>query len=279
MHVLHWFDPWKGGLCTCGRKYSLDPYTGCAHGCLYCYASSYIPNFFSPRPKKDFIARLERDLNKAEKLPISISNSSDPYQPLEKKRMLTRKTLELLNEFSFPAMIVTKSDLVLRDIPIIEKGKNAVAFTITSMDDSLSLKLEPNAPPSSRRILALKRMHEIGVKTIARIDPLIPEVNEHPRGLIEEISDFTDHFVFSTYKAKPDNLERMVAAFPSIRKYYCKDKTERMGNYLYLERNLREKILFSSSKFIKGRNFGFCREGFIFQGKSCDGTHLLLKHH
>jgi len=93
MDVIRSFDPWKSKICTCPEKYSLNPYTGCGHGCIYCYAT-YIRNFYKPRRKKDLLKRIRKDL---EKIPrgsiISISNSSDPYAPMDKKYEDTRKCL------------------------------------------------------------------------------------------------------------------------------------------------------------------------------------------
>ena len=84
--ILRPFDPWKGQLCTCPPKLSLNPYTGCPHGCLYCYASSYIPRFAECRPKVDLLKRLARESSKIRpKTLVALSNSSDPYPPLEKE--------------------------------------------------------------------------------------------------------------------------------------------------------------------------------------------------
>ena len=120
MDVIKPFDPWKSKLCTCPEKYSVSAYTGCGHGCLYCYASSYIRDFYHPRPKRDFIARLKKDLRK---IPpgslLTMANSSDPYLPLEEVHGLTRQSLELLSTFNVSIMLVTKSARILKDIDII----------------------------------------------------------------------------------------------------------------------------------------------------------------
>jgi DNA repair photolyase len=97
MPLITPFDPWKNKYCTCPDKLSLSPYTGCAHNCLYCYAASYIRDFSNPRPKKDFIKRLENEIKKIpEGSIIAVANSSDPYQPMEDKLQLTRR-----NAFAF----------------------------------------------------------------------------------------------------------------------------------------------------------------------------------
>jgi len=90
--ILRAFDPWKSELCTCPDKLSLNPYTGCPHGCLYCYASSYIPCFSSCRPKADLLRRLDREAARIGPGPfVAISNSSDPYPPMEEDLGLTRQ--------------------------------------------------------------------------------------------------------------------------------------------------------------------------------------------
>jgi DNA repair photolyase len=141
------FDPWRSKLCTCPSKLSFNPYTGCDHACVYCYASSYIPKFFNCRPKKDLIPRLEREAKKLKGELISIANSSDPYPNLEAKTGLMRKCLEALSRHDCKIQIVTKSSLVLRDIDILKKIPSMVTLTITTDDDNISKVIEPHAPP------------------------------------------------------------------------------------------------------------------------------------
>ncbi len=99
LSVVRPFDPWQNPLCTCPFKYGLNPYTGCGHGCLYCYITSYIPNAFNPRPKEGLLEKVRRDL---EKIPrgavVALSNSSDPYTPPEAQLGLTRRVLQTLLE-------------------------------------------------------------------------------------------------------------------------------------------------------------------------------------
>jgi len=128
MRLIHPFDPWRSSLCTCPPKYSLNPYTGCQYGCRYCYITSYIPRGFNPRPKKDFLRRLEREVaSLEERLPIAISYSTDPYQPLEKIYGYTREALKILREYGVPTLITTKSTLVERDIDILMEMDTAVS--------------------------------------------------------------------------------------------------------------------------------------------------------
>lgn len=114
------------------KKYSLNPYTGCGHRCIYCYAT-YIPNFFQPRRKKNLVERIENDL---ERIPsesiISLSNSSDPYTPMDEEHQDTRDCLETMKGYNLGILLVTKSDLVLRDIDLLRNLKSAVTLTITT---------------------------------------------------------------------------------------------------------------------------------------------------
>ncbi len=115
--VLNAFDPWNSSRCTCPSKYSFCPYTGCPHGCLYCYITSYIPRPFEGRAKRDVLQRLARELRSADvqRRYVSMANSSDPYPPMEREQEITRRCLELFRERQVPVLVVTKSDLVARD--------------------------------------------------------------------------------------------------------------------------------------------------------------------
>ncbi|MFH8132551.1 MAG: radical SAM protein, partial [Candidatus Aenigmatarchaeota archaeon] len=156
MKVINFFDPWKSKLCTCPKKYSFSPYTGCSHSCLYCYASSYIKKFFNCRPKKDLLKKLEEDLKKVDKrFPISVSNSSDPYVPEEEKLKLTRDCLRYFAFHDCKILLITKSDLVLRDLDILSRMRSCVSITITTLNEEIAKKLEPKAPSPEKRIKAV----------------------------------------------------------------------------------------------------------------------------
>ncbi|MDI6826641.1 MAG: radical SAM protein [Candidatus Aenigmarchaeota archaeon] len=275
------FDPWNSKLCTCPFKLSLNPYTGCEHSCVYCYASSYIPNFFNCRPKKDLIPRLVKEAKKLKGEMISISNSSDPYPSLEKKLLLTRKCLEVLSNSNCKIQIITKSTLVTRDVDILKRIKAMVAMTITTINDKISRGLEPNAPPSSERIEALKILIEENVPVAVRIDPIIPYLNEEQEELIDTLASIgVKHVTSSTYKVKKDNWQRFSLAFPLIseklKDLYFKDG-ERFGRSFYLPRDFRFKLMNKIKDLVekKGMKFGCCREGFRLSSASCDGSWLI----
>jgi DNA repair photolyase len=286
--LLRLFDPWRSPLCTCPVKYSLHPYTGCSHKCLYCYATAYI-GLRESTPKKNFIENLRKELDKANRnMIVEMSTSSDPYPPIEDKLRLTRQTLKELFRRGFRVLITTKSSLVTRDVDLLSANRSAVMITITTLDERLSKVIEPGAPPPSERLLALKELAKKGVPVGARVDPVIPFVNDDPAELsllVEKLQEVgVKHVVTSTYKAKPDSYRRIVSALPELedklRNIYFKGKTYVSG-YYYLSLNVRMNLLrpvVNSARKL-GLSYATCREGLVtkefFSARSCDGSHLL----
>lgn len=279
MDVLRPFDPWKDPWCTCPPKLSLNPYTGCSHACVYCYISSYIPNPFRSRAKEDFLRRLRRDARVADlSIPVSISNSSDPYPPEEGKKELMRGCLEILRSRGAKVMIITKSDLVLRDLDMLRQMKCVVSFTITTLDPSVRRRIEPKAPPSQRRLDAIEQLSECGIPCTVRVDPIIPGVNE--KEIEDIISACADagarHVTASTLKLRFDALRRMKSSIPEM-DFELYRNGERRRNCIYLPRKIREELLqVAMRKSMElGLSFGVCREGMKLNTASCDGSHLL----
>lgn len=276
------FDPWKSKLCTCPKKLTLNPYTGCPHGCLYCYVSSYVPNFFNCTPKENLISRLRREVTKLEGGLISIANSSDPYPPMEQTLGLTRKCLQILSKHNFKLQLVTKSPLVTRDIDILQRTPSMVSITITTEDDKLAKIIEPHSPPPSKRLEAVGELLQNGIPTSVRIDPLIPLLNHNPERLIKKLaSKGVAHVTCSTYKAKHDNWKRLARAFPlvaeSLNPLYF-NRGERVGRSFYLPRDTRKEILEEAKELVEeqGMKFSSCREGFPqLNSATCDGSWLI----
>ena len=282
MPYLQPFDPWKSPLCTCPTKYSLNPYTGCGHRCLYCYATSFIKDFYHPRPKREFLRIIEREIkNIPEGSLISLSNSSDPYQPLEKTHKLTRKFLELLLEKNYRILIITKSDLVLRDLELLTKLRFAVSLTITSK--TLYPKLEPFAPSYEKRLQAIKVLSEAKIPVSVRLDPIIPGLNEGEiLEILDEIAPYVKHITVSTYKAKPDSLKRLIDAFPEKKSFFEKlylKEGKRFGNAIYLRDEIRYKLIYPVYQKARRYNLSFatCREGLkdFENPEKCDGSFLI----
>jgi DNA repair photolyase len=274
MMVIRPFDPWGDKYCRCPKKLSLNPYTGCSHSCIYCYITSYIPDAFTCRPKENLIKNVEADLRKIDpELPISMCNSSDPYPHIERRLLLTRKCLQILREYGRKVLLITKSDLVTRDLDILEKMKVVVSFTITSLSPSIYTVLEPMAPPPEKRLRAISLLSSSGIPCTLRLDPLIPSVNEGEAEKIvrESVGRGVKHVTISTLKPRFDSFRRMKEKFPSIKNL----RWERRKNAFYLGRRERERLLSIGKDACEkyGVSYGTCREG--FPAGNCDGSYLL----
>jgi DNA repair photolyase len=270
-------------MCTCPPKLSLNPYTGCQHGCLYCYASAYIPNFQKCRPKQNLLYRLRTDVSKVDPgTLVSMSNSSDPYPPLDDKSELTRSCLEILSARGLRVQVMTKSDLVCRDIDLLKGMSSTISITITTMSDDLASRLEPLAPVSSKRLKAIGLLSSHGVPVSTRVDPIIPGINDlEIEDLIKAISRTgAQHIISSTYKARSDSLKRLEAEFPKetlVLRQMLK-RGERIGGSIYLPKVVRERLIQEVKNLVlaEGLTFSTCREGFPSErGVTCDGSHIL----
>ncbi len=285
LRVIREFDPWRSRLCTCPHKFTLNPYTGCAHGCIYCYARSYIKDFSRPRPKKNLLVNVLHDLDRLPKgALISMSESSDPYTPPEETLGLTRKVIKAILARGFRLLLVTKSDLVTRDTDLLKDGGVAVSITITTLKDELAKKIEPGAPPPSQRVKAVERLSRSSIPVTVRIDPIIPRVNDgldDLRELIDAVADAgVKQVTTSTYKARWDSLARLSKVFPHLKDWFYStyiSKGEKVGGYFYLPREIRLRYMLTVMKLAldKGLAFATCREGLSFlntPGIYCDGS-------
>lgn len=172
-------DPWFG------CKYTMNIYRGCEHQCIYCDSRSecyQIENFSELLVKKNAIELLEADLPRRRiKGTICTGAMSDPYTPSERKLEMTRKALQVIAKYRFPVHLMTKSDMVVRDIDIfkeIAKTFATVTFTVTTADDELARKVEPGAPVSSLRFAAMKALSESGVFTGVTLMPVLPFIED-----------------------------------------------------------------------------------------------------
>ncbi len=179
-------SPWSSGDSWFGYNYNMNIYKGCSHGCIYCDSRSEcyrVDNFDKVRAKKNVLLLLENELkSKRKKGVIGTGAMSDPYNPFEEKYKLTRGALELINKYGFGASVLTKSDLVVRDIDVLSKIQEhspAMAkFTITTYDDELCKKIEPNVSVTSKRFKALNEISEAGIFTGVLMWPLLPFIND-----------------------------------------------------------------------------------------------------
>jgi len=173
---------------------SINPYRGCEHGCIYCFARpSHAFHDLSPGldfesrlfAKPDAAALLRAELSKPGYVaqPIAFGTNTDPYQPIEAEWQITRGCIEVLAECDHPLTITTKSHRVTRDIdvlaPMAAKGLAAVALSITSLDSTTARTLEPRAPHPERRLAAIRQLSDAGVPTYVSIAPVIPAITDH----------------------------------------------------------------------------------------------------
>src|ERR1700724_1079679 len=176
-----------------GFDRSINPYRGCEHGCIYCFARpthAYLGlspglDFESKLfVKPDAPALLERELSAPNYTPrtIAIGTNTDPYQPIERRYEIMRQILEVLEAAGHPVGIVTKSTLVLRDIEILarmaKRNLVKVAISVTTLDPKLARIMEPRAPTPSRRIEALRQLSAAGVPTAVMVAPIVPAIND-----------------------------------------------------------------------------------------------------
>ncbi len=282
--VITPFDPWRGPLCTCPPKLSLDPYTGCQHGCLYCYASSYIRDFFRCRPKRRLLENVRRDLEKVRPgALISMSNSSDPYPPMETDLRLTRRCLEAFQGRGLRILVITKGTTVLRDLELLKELGAAVTVSLITLDADLCRRLEPGAPSPSERLEVLSRLSKEGVPTGLRLDPIIPFLTDDQIETVvrEAVSAGVRHVVASTLKPRPDGWARLRKAFPEEceRLDGLYRNGMRVGGAMYLPSDLRRSLLERALKecIRAGITFSTCREGFpdLNRAPTCDGSHLV----
>jgi DNA repair photolyase len=172
---------------------SINPYRGCEHGCVYCFARP-THSFMGMSPGLDFESKLfakpdaakllDKELSKEgyQARTIAIGTNTDPYQPIEKQYRIMREVLEVLEARNHPVGIVTKSALVMRDIDILsrmaEKGLAKVALSVTTLDRMLARTMEPRAATPTRRLEAIRQLSDAGIPTSVMVAPIIPGLTD-----------------------------------------------------------------------------------------------------
>lgn len=172
---------------------SVNPYRGCEHGCIYCYARPSHA-YWDLSPGLDFETRLIAKTNAAQVLeqqlgkpgyvcaPINLGSNTDPYQPIEREQQLTRRLLEVLLRYRHPVTIVTKGSLILRDLDLLAELASqrlaAVMISLTTLDDALKRTLEPRAAAPKARLRAIRVLQEAGVPVGVLCSPMIPMIND-----------------------------------------------------------------------------------------------------
>lgn len=188
----------------------INPYTGCSHNCLYCYAR-FMKRFTGHNePWGSFV---DVKINAPDLIPlntdkyknkcITMSSVTDPYQPMEAKYQLTRKILEKLIPLQPDLDILTKSNLILRDIDLIKQFKDCITvFSLSLLNENIKKALEPGTVSIVKRIEALKTMHESKIKTAVFISPIFPTITDW-RAIIEATCEFADEYWFENLNLYP----------------------------------------------------------------------------
>lgn len=177
-----------------GMLYSMNPYAGCEHGCIYCYARN-AHEYWGYSAGLDFEQKIIVKKNapqllrkflmhpKWEVVPISISGNTDCYQPAEQKYRLTRRLLEVCNEFNQPVALISKNGGMLRDKDLLKvmakKNLVSILVTITSLDEKLRRVMEPRTTTAKQRLRLIKELSDEGVRMGVMLGPIIPGLNDH----------------------------------------------------------------------------------------------------
>ena len=194
----------------------INPYIGCQHGCIYCYAEFMI-RYTGHKGDKwgEFldIKTYEFDKIKPERYDgkrILLSSVTDPYLPSELKYENTRKILEKLNGTKAEISVLTKSKFVTRDIDLFKKFENLeVGISINSLNSEFAKLIEKGASRPRERLKALKEVHDNGIKTYTFISPFFPQITDY-KAIIEETIDYTDSYMFENLNFRPHNVPRIL---------------------------------------------------------------------
>lgn len=232
-------DPWFG------LKYNLNLYRGCQHQCIYCDSRSecyHIENFNDILVKSNAIDLLRRELpRKRVKGTIGFGAMNDPYMPIEAGRQLTRQALEVIAACQFPVHIITKSDLVLRDLDLLKQISQtyaAISLTITTADDDLAKKIEPGAPSPSRRFQAIRQLADAGILAGVTLMPVLPFIEDNEENIQSILSLAAENgaaYILTSFGVTLRDRQRdwyyrhLDRFFPGLRQRYENTYAERYG--------------------------------------------------
>ena len=224
-------DPWFGLKCN------MNLYRGCQHRCIYCDSRSecyQIENFDGKvLVKANAIELLKKELSrKCKKGTIGTGSMNDPYMPLEKKLNLTGRALKVIAQFGFSVHVLTKSDLVLRDLDTLKEISRvyaAVSFTITTADDELGKKVEPRAPKVSDRLKAMQILTKNGIYTGITMMPILPYIEDNEENIAAIVQKAHEHgaaYIIPSFGMTLRDRQRMYyyqqldRSFPGLRRHY-----------------------------------------------------------
>lgn len=180
-----------------GTNYTMNIYRGCCHGCIYCDSRSdcyQIPDFDTVAAKENALWIIDKELkNKRSTGIIGTGAMSDPYNPFEEQYQLTKGALEIVNRYGFGICIITKSDLVTRDINLLKEislhSPVCVGITITTARDDVSKGIEPGVPLSSRRFDAIAKLRENGIYAGILMTPILPYITDDEEGILAVVKN------------------------------------------------------------------------------------------
>ena len=225
-------------------EYAINPYLGCGHGCVYCYArfmrrmghvgeewGSFVD------VKINALERLRKEAPRRSKGIVLLSSVTDPYQPLERKYELTRGCLQILLEHQFPISVLTKSDMVLRDLDLLKGFDQCqVGFTITAYDDEVRRVFEPGASTVNARLAALHKISDEGIPTYAFLGPILPYLSEEGLdSLLDELAGSVSHVLVDRLNVKSGNMktirEALSTNYPDLRPMFERALSPESGYY------------------------------------------------
>lgn len=220
-----------------GCDYVINPYVGCLHGCVWCYAR-YMKRYTGHDNEKwgSFVDAkinapevLIKDIRRLKDKPtIFLSSVCDPYQPIEAKYKLTRRCLEILSQFAFPVGILTQSKLVTRDIDLFKKFKDIeVGMSFITMDEKATRIFQPGAALPKEKIVALKKLHQAGIKTYIHLGPILPYFTDFNE-IFKATHKYIDAVMGETLNTRGENwlnLIRVVSKhYPQLLPQFKKEK-------------------------------------------------------
>lgn len=251
-------DPWFG------IKYTMNIYRGCQHGCIYCDSRSFcygIDNFDDVIVKKNAVELLRKELSSKRVVgTIGTGAMSDPYIPIEKEYKLTRSALKIINEKKYPVHIITKSDLVTRDIDVL-KGINdeyaAVSFTLTTTNDLLAKKIEKGAPLPTNRLKAMSELSKKGIYTGVTMMPILPFIEdntENIKRIINEAKENGAQYIIPTFGVTLRDIQKKY--------YYDKLQEEFPGLKEKYEKKFGDRYFYSGNDYenLKAFFYDYCNQ-------------------
>lgn len=236
----------------------MNLYRGCTHGCIYCDSRSKIYNmnhdFEDIEVKQNSLELLKKALkSKKEKCMIGTGSMTDPYVPIESKLEFVRNSLKLIYRYGFGFTCITKSDLILRDLDLLkkinEKAKTVVQVSLTTADEDLCRKIEPNVCTTKRRVEVLKKLNEADIPTVVWLTPFLPYINDSE----ENINELLDYCIETNVKGiicfnigltlRDGNRQyfyrKLDESFPGLKSRYI----EKYGNSYVLESENNRQLM------------------------------------